>query len=84
VSGKVLIVDPVVTNRIVMKVKLSKACYQVVQAASGAEALEAARMLRPDLIVCAARLPDMDAETFAPSIIQAALLWHFAIIDSIL
>lgn len=71
-SGKVLIVDPVVTNRIVMKVKLSKACYQVVQAASGAEALEAARMLRPDLIVCAARLPDMDAETFARAL-HAAL-----------
>ena len=63
--GKVLIIDPVATNRIVMKVKLAEACYQVAQAATGAEGLKFAQAQSPDLILCADRLPDMDAETFA-------------------
>ena len=66
--GKVLIIDPVATNRIVMKVKLAEACYQVTQAANGSEGLSAARSLRPDLILCAARLPDMDAVGFAKAL----------------
>ncbi|MCF3593225.1 diguanylate cyclase [Rhodobacteraceae bacterium LMO-12] len=61
----ILIIDPVATNRIVMKVKLARACYQVAQADSGNEGLETARQLRPDLILCADHLPDMTTETFA-------------------
>jgi two-component system cell cycle response regulator len=35
-TGRILIVDDVATNRIVMKVKLVDACYTVDQADSGA------------------------------------------------
>ena len=59
-SGKILIVDDLATNRIVLKVKLSEAFYEVIQAGSGAEALEMAVDQRPDLIVSNARLSDMD------------------------
>ncbi|UYV36257.1 diguanylate cyclase [Rhodobacteraceae bacterium D3-12] len=63
--GKILIVDPVSTNRIVLKVKLSVANFCVAQAASGAEALTMVRKECPDLILCTDQLADMTAETFA-------------------
>ena len=57
--GKVLIVDDVATNRIILRVKLSSAFYQVVQARSGAEAAAALATEKPDLMIVAQALPDM-------------------------
>lgn len=59
-SGKVLIVDDVATNRIVLKVKLATAHYETIQAATGNEALMLAAELVPDLILLDVELPDMD------------------------
>lgn len=59
VAGKVLIVDDVATNRIVLKVKLTAAFYDTFQAADGAEAIQMARSARPDLILLDIELPDM-------------------------
>ncbi|WP_166416652.1 PleD family two-component system response regulator [Cochlodiniinecator piscidefendens] len=56
--GRILIVDDVATNRIVLKVKLSSACYEVLQAQSGTEAIEVARRERPDLIMLDVMMPD--------------------------
>jgi two-component system, cell cycle response regulator len=58
VTGKILIVDDVSTNRIVMKVKLASAYYDTIQAASGAEALKLARDMAPDLVLLDINLPD--------------------------
>jgi two-component system cell cycle response regulator len=58
-TGRILIVDDVATNRIVMKVKLAQACYSVEQADCGAVALRTARENRPDLILLDVLLPDM-------------------------
>ena len=58
-SGKIMIIDAVATNRIVLKVKLSAAHFEVSQAPCGEDALEMARLTRPDLIVVGAALPDM-------------------------
>lgn len=58
-SGKILIIDPVATNRIVLKVKLSAAFYQVIQAGTGAEALALAAAQAPDLVLSASELPDI-------------------------
>lgn len=58
-AGKILIVDDVATNRIVLKVKLASAHYETVQASSGAEALATARALCPDLVLLDVELPDM-------------------------
>ena len=60
-QGKILIVDAIATNRIVLKVKLKKAYYGVVQAATVQEALALARGESPDLIIAALSLPDGDA-----------------------
>jgi two-component system cell cycle response regulator len=58
-TGRILVVDDVATNRIVMKVKLAAACYSVDQAGSGAEALRLAATGRPDLILLDVLMPDM-------------------------
>lgn len=56
-QGKILIVDAIATNRIVLKVKLSSAFYDVLQADSVAQAVQMARAHTPDLILCALDLP---------------------------
>ncbi|WP_224815537.1 diguanylate cyclase domain-containing protein [Hasllibacter sp. MH4015] len=59
-AGRILVVDDVATNRIVMKVKLAAACYAVEQAENGADAIRAARESRPDLILLDVMMPDMN------------------------
>ena len=59
-SGKILIVDDVSSNRILLKVKLAAACYQTAQARTGAEALALAQAERPGLILLDIALPDID------------------------
>lgn len=58
-SGKILIVDDVATNRIVYKVKLGAACYAPLLAADGAGCLTLAKQEKPDLILLDLVLPDM-------------------------
>lgn len=58
-AGRILIVDDVATNRIVLKVKLASAFYETIQATGGAEALALARTQRPDLILLDIELPDI-------------------------
>lgn len=58
-TGRILVVDDVATNRIVMKVKLAAACYGVDQADCGSAALTAARSNAPDLILLDVVMPDM-------------------------
>ena len=60
-QGKILIVDAIATNRIVLKVKLRSAYYNVIQAASLSEALAMAAEELPDLVIAAMALPDGDA-----------------------
>jgi two-component system cell cycle response regulator len=57
-QGKILIVDSISTNRIVLKVKLSSAFYHVLQAGTLAEALTIIDIEKPDLVVSAMKLPD--------------------------
>ncbi|MGR3823622.1 MAG: diguanylate cyclase domain-containing protein [Salipiger marinus] len=70
-TGRILIADGVPTNRIVLRVKLTSAFYDVQQASSGAEALALIRQERPDLVIASAELPDMEAEAFC-SALQAS------------
>nr|WP_309501474.1 diguanylate cyclase [uncultured Roseovarius sp.] len=63
-SGNIMIVDAVATNRIVLKVKLTAAHFRVSQAASAAEALRAATITPPDMIIASATLPDADSAAF--------------------
>jgi two-component system cell cycle response regulator len=58
-TGKILIVDDVSTNRIVFKVKLTAAGYNSVMAGDGATCLRLAQSELPDLILLDLMLPDM-------------------------
>lgn len=62
--GKILIIDDIATNRIVLKVKLSSAFYTVKQAQSGKDGLEMIEQYKPDLILISASLNDMEATDF--------------------
>ena len=56
-QGKILIVDAIATNRIVLKVKLASAFYHVMQADTLELGAQIACRDAPDLIICAAELP---------------------------
>ena len=58
--GRILVADDVATNRIVMKVKLAEACYEVLQAGDGRQAIDIARAERPDLILLDMMMPGLD------------------------
>lgn len=58
-SGRVLIVDDLATNRIILKVKLNAAYHETLQASSGAQALMIARAELPKMILLDMMLPDI-------------------------
>jgi two-component system, cell cycle response regulator len=58
-TGRILIVDDVATNRIVLKVKLEAVFYTTLMATNGRDALMRARNDAPDLILLDLMLPDM-------------------------
>ena len=55
-SGRILIADDLVTSRLVLRVKLASARYEVLQADTADEAYEMARRASPDLILIDDRL----------------------------
>ena len=59
-SGRVLVVDDVATNRLLLRAKLSSAYYDVVVAENGTQALELARTEQPDMVMLDVMMPDMD------------------------
>lgn len=63
-SGKILIVDELATNRIVLKVKLSATPYDILQAASAQEAFDIVRRERPDLILSDSRVSGLALDDF--------------------
>lgn len=63
-SGKILIIDTVATNRIVLKVKMQAAQYAVETCATRAEAEMAIARSRPDLILMNLADPNEDRHAF--------------------
>ncbi len=59
-TGRVLVVDDVATNRLLLRAKLSSAYYDVVVAENGHQALEMARSEQPDMVMLDVMMPDMD------------------------
>ena len=59
-SGRVLVVDDVATNRLLLRAKLSSAYYDVVVAENGTQALAMARSEQPDMVMLDVMMPDMD------------------------
>ncbi len=67
-SGRILIVDELATNRILLKVKLSAAYYDVLQAKNGEDALKIVADHQPDLILSSTNLSDIDDTTFIQAV----------------
>jgi two-component system, cell cycle response regulator len=61
-AGKILVIDSVMPNRIILKVKLSGAGYDVAIAASGREGVAMALQMQPDLVIVDMDLPDTSPE----------------------
>jgi two-component system cell cycle response regulator len=57
-QGKILIIDTVATNRIMLKVTLSSAFYDVSLVACADDTLVQVQAVKPDLILMAMDLPD--------------------------
>lgn len=66
--GKLLIVDSIATNRIVLKVRLSNVFYEVQQAESAADALRKLAREPADLVLINGQLEDCDAVTFCKTL----------------
>jgi two-component system, cell cycle response regulator len=79
-SDKILIVDDLVTNRIILKVKLTAASHAVLQAGTGAEALDQAVRHRPALILLDMHLPDMSGTEVCRRLRADPALQHTPII----
>jgi two-component system cell cycle response regulator len=62
-SGRILVVDDIATNRVILRAKLAAAYYDVLQAENGREALAKARDEQPDLILLDIVMPDLDGFT---------------------
>lgn len=56
-AGRILIADTTATNRIILKVKLEAARYDILQAATCEEVLERAKTDHPDMVIIDAHLP---------------------------
>ncbi len=59
-TARILVVDDIRTNIKVLEAKLTSEYYEVITAASGPEALEAAAAQKPDLILLDVMMPGMD------------------------
>lgn len=78
--GKLLIVDSIATNRIVLKVRLSTAFYEVLQAASAKEARELLNQAKPDLVLLNGELHDCDPLQFCAELRSHAATSHLPIV----
>ncbi len=58
--GRILVVDDVATNRLILKAKLAAAYYDVLEADCGQAAFDTARAEQPDVILLDIMMPDMD------------------------
>ncbi|MEW9918937.1 diguanylate cyclase [Marimonas sp. MJW-29] len=79
-QGKILIVDAIATNRIVLKVKLQTAFYDVLQATTMADAIALVRSDAPDLILAALSLPDGGAAELCTALAKVPTTEHIPLI----
>ncbi|MFB9570703.1 PleD family two-component system response regulator, partial [Saccharopolyspora hordei] len=58
--SKILVVDDLSLSRIILRARLSSACYDTILAPDARTALELARICQPDLVLMDCALPDLD------------------------
>jgi two-component system cell cycle response regulator len=79
-SGRVLVVDDVATNRLLLRAKLSSAYYDVVVAENGRQALEMARSEQPDMVMLDVMMPDIDGFEVCAKLKSAEETAHIPVI----
>lgn len=79
-TARILVVDDIATNRKLLEVKLLAEYYEVVSAASGAEALEAAAQWSPDVILLDVMMPGMDGYEVCRRLKQDAATAHIPVV----
>ncbi len=79
-AGKILVIDSVMPNRIILKVKLSGAGYEVDIASSGREGVEIAMRERPDMIIVDMDLPDLAPDELVAQMRLVASLHNVLVI----
>ncbi|MEM8570108.1 MAG: PleD family two-component system response regulator [Pseudomonadota bacterium] len=79
-SGRVLVVDDVATNRLLLRAKLCAAYYDVFTAENGTQGLEMARREQPDMILLDVLMPDMDGYAVCRELKSAPETAHIPVI----
>lgn len=79
-SGRILVVDDIATNRLILKAKLSAAYFHVLLAESGEEALEIAHRELPDMILLDVMMPGMDGYEVCRALKASAQTAHIPVI----
>ena len=59
-SGRILVVDDIATNRLILQAKLSSAYFEVLLAEDGEQALETATAELPDMVLLDVQMPGID------------------------
>lgn len=79
-TGRILVVDDVATNRLVLQSKLTSAYYDVTLAKNGTEGLQLALATLPDLILLDVVMPDIDGYTVCRTLKSDPLTEHIPIV----
>lgn len=79
-SGKILVVDDQSLSRIILRARLSSACYEPILAPSGQAALDLARTHIPDLVLMDCCLPDMNGPAVCAALRADPMTAHIPII----
>ncbi len=78
--GKILVIDAIATNRIMLRVKLEASHYEMMQADSIQAAMAAVTASVPDMILCADMLPDGNPLRLLARLRKAGLLGKIPVI----
>ena len=79
-SGRILVVDDIPTNRALLKAKLTTAYYDVITADGGIAGLERARAEQPDMILLDVMMPDLDGYMVCEELKADPLTAHIPVI----
>ncbi|WP_071795019.1 diguanylate cyclase [Natronohydrobacter thiooxidans] len=78
--NRVLVVDDLSISRVILRARLSAACYDTLLAHSGQEALDLARRELPDLVLMHCGLPDLDGAEVCRMLRADPRTWHIPVI----
>ena len=78
--GRILVVDDVATNRVLLREKLARSYYDVIEAESGERALVMAETEQPDLILLDVLMPGLDGFETCRRLKAAAATMHIPVV----